>query len=130
MKTRLILLIAAASTLGLAAPAVAGETPAAVAADAQEKPVTQALNNSVAANVQTTDAINAANQNQYELDRAAYRAATAVRREKMAIDDEAYARQQAAYADAMAAWRIQTDDCKRGHQKACNAPTPVPADFY
>ena len=35
-----------------------------------------------------------------------------------------------AYADAMEAWRIQTAACKRGHDRACNAPTPDPADYY
>lgn len=99
-------------------------------ADAQEKPVTQSLNGSVAATTTTANAINAANQDQYELDRAAFRAEVAARHAKIATDQDAYARQQAAYADAMAAWRIQTDECKRGILKSCKKPTPVPADFY
>jgi len=30
----------------------------------------------------------------------------------------------------MAAWRLQVEDCRRGRTRACNAPTPQPADFY
>jgi hypothetical protein len=30
----------------------------------------------------------------------------------------------------MEAWRIQDAVCKRGHQRACNAPSPDPANFY
>ena len=49
---------------------------------------------------------------------------------QVASQDVHYARQQQAYAQAMEAWRIQDAACKRGHQRACNAPSPDPADFY
>lgn len=100
------------------------------AMDAQERPVTQSLNNSVAANAAAANATNAAQQDQYALDRAAFRAEVAARRAKIAMDEAAYARQQDAYASAMAAWRIQNDECKRGVLKSCKKPTPVPSDFY
>ena len=127
--SRLILILAAPSVLMVSSLAFA-EDAASTAADAREQPVTQALNDSVAANAQATSAQNAANQNQYELDRAAFRAQVAARREKIMVDEDAYAKQQNAYADAMGAWRIQTDECKRGILKSCKKPTPVPADFY
>ena len=44
--------------------------------------------------------------------------------------DARYVRQQVAYADAMTAWRAQVRACKNGYKRACNAPTPNPADFY
>lgn len=100
------------------------------ALDTQERPVTQSLNNSVAANAAATNALNAAQQEQYALDRAAFRAEVAARRAKIAMDNDAYARQQDAYANAMVAWRIQNDECKRGILKSCKKPTPVPSDFY
>jgi hypothetical protein len=127
--SRLILILAGPSVLMVSSLAFAQDT-APTAADAQEQPVTQALNDSVAANTGAVNAQNAANQDQYELDRAAFRAQVAARHEKIMMDDAAYAKQQAAYADAMAAWRIQTDECKRGILKSCKKPTPVPADFY
>lgn len=125
MKYRFGSLLIATSLLAL--PVIA---PAQNALDAQEKPVTQSLNNNVAANAAATNAMNAAQQDQYALDRAAFRAEVAARRAKIAMDEAAYARQQNAYADAMLAWRIQNDECKRGILKSCKKPTPVPADFY
>lgn len=106
------------------------QTPSTTAADAREQPVTEALNNSVAAQAEANIAVREAQQDQYELDRASFRAEVVARREKIEMDQEAYARQQTAYADAMAAWRIQNDECKRGILKSCKKPTPVPADFY
>src|ERR671937_847386 len=102
--SRLILIIAAPSMLVVSSLAFA-QNAARTAADAQEQPVTQSLNNNVAATTQAATAQNAANQDQYELDRAAFRAEVAARHAKIEMDQEAYAKQQNAYADAMAAWR-------------------------
>lgn len=121
--------ILAASALALSST-VSAQNSTTAGANAKEQPVTQSLNNSVATRAATTNAVNAANQDQYELDRAAFRAEVAARRAKIEMDDAAYARQQTAYADAMAAWRIQNDECKRGILKSCKKPTPVPSDFY
>jgi hypothetical protein len=124
-----LLILAAVPAFAISSAAFAQEAARAVA-DIKEEPVTQSLNNGVAANAATTNAVNAANQDQYELDRAAFRAESATRRLKTELNEEAYAKQQMAYADAMAAWRIQNDECKRGILKSCKKPTPVPADFY
>jgi hypothetical protein len=71
-----------------------------------------------------------ADQARYDADMAEYRAALREHDARMA-DDAAYsARQERAYADAMTAWRIQSNDCKRGITAACRAPTPRPADFW
>jgi hypothetical protein len=129
MTSSFKLLLAAAPLFAIATAAMA-QTAESTGADAQEKPVTQSLNSGGAAQAATANAVNAANQDQYELDRAAFRAQVAARREKIMLDEEAYARQQNAYADAMTAWRIQNDECKRGILKSCKKPTPVPADFY
>lgn len=127
--SRLILILATPSLLVISSLAYAQDN-VSTAADAREQPVTQALNHNEAAQAQTANAVNAAQQTQYELDRAAFRAEVAARREKIIADEAAYAKQQNAYADAMAAWRIQNDECKRGILKSCKKPTPVPADFY
>lgn len=129
MSRHLWMLLAAAPILGLSLPAQA-QTGASVAADAKEQPLTDALNAGGASAAAASNATTAAMQDQYELDRARFRAEAAARREKMTDDDVAYAKQQQAYADAMHAWRIQTDECKRGILKSCKKPTPVPADFY
>lgn len=77
-----------------------------------------------------TVAMTAANQAQYDADRQAYM--DALVRHDAAVDrtDARYARQRNAYADAMSVWRAQVAACKRGHQKACDMPTPNPADYY
>lgn len=129
MSPRLMIILAAVPMLAVPGASLAQDA-ARTVSDAQEKPVTQSLNNSVAATAATNNAVNAANQDQYELDRAAFRAEVAARHAKIEMDEDAYARQQNAYADAMLAWRIQTDECKRGILKSCKKPTPVPGDFY
>ena len=111
----------------LAMPALAQNS---TAADVAEQPVTQSLNAGGAAEAAQGNAVENARQDQYELDRAAFRAQVVARREKIMTDEAAYAKQQQAYADAMAAWRIQSDACKAGERAACKARTPVPADFY
>lgn len=130
MTPRIFMLIAMSSAACIALPASAQTDSGRPAQDAQEQPVTQTLNRDGAAEAATAGAANEANQAQYDLDRAAYRAEVVSRREKIMFDEATYARQQAAYADAMAAWRLQTDECKRGILKACKQPTPVPADFF
>ena len=129
MKRRIPLVLTLAPILLAATPSLAQDA-ARAAADAAEQPVTQSLNNNAAAAAATTNAVNAAREDQYELDRAAFRAEIAARHAKIMSDETAYAKQQNAYADAMAAWRIQNDECKRGILKSCKKPTPVPADFY
>lgn len=98
---------------------------------------TQALNAGVAAQTNAaaaTNAVNAevaaANQAQYETDRQAYMAALV--QHDRAVDRTAArtVRQQTAYADAMAVWRVQVEQCKKGRQKACELPPPNPADYY
>lgn len=92
------------------------------------------LNGAAAAQSQaSTDAAAAsagANQAQYAADRAAYMDALVHHDRAVNRTDARYLRQQNAYADAMAAWRAQADACRHGHPRACNAPTPNPADFY
>ena len=104
---------AAAQTDAVRQPtaAVAGaNTDVAVAAD-------------VSANAQSGAALDA--KAQYAADMAAYNR-TLDRNDRR---QRRYARNQRAYADAMAAWRIQVRDCHQGVTAACNAPTPDPAAF-
>lgn len=71
-----------------------------------------------------------ANQAQYDADRAAYMEALVRHDHAVNRADMRYRRQQNAYADAMAVWRAQVTECKRGNRQACNMPAPNPADFY
>ncbi|MET0270375.1 MAG: hypothetical protein ABW173_08095 [Sphingomonas sp.] len=127
---RLALVMTAVAAL--ATPALAQQTPAPTsrAADAREQPVTQALNTVIDNNLNAQAAISAEQQAQYDLDRAAYREAVMARAAVVGADKARYVRQEDAYARAMIAWRIQTDECKRGILKSCSKPTPRPADFY
>ncbi len=97
---------------------------------AQDQSTTQTLNKAVAAVGNDAEKINAENQAQYEADVAAYRAAYDAHAAKTTRDDVRYARQQRAYADAMAQWRMQVAACKDGKQSACDLPTPDPAAYY
>lgn len=89
-------------------------------------PGTANANANVQGNIAATATVSANNNAQYDADVANYDAA--MRAHGRA--DARYARQKRAYADAMAAWRIQTAACLKGHQVACNAPAPDPANFY
>ena len=91
---------------------------------------TAALNTQAGSAAQASNSINAANQAQYELDRQAY--VTALVQHDHAVDrtNARAVRQQNAYADAMAVWRVQVQACKKGSNKACEMPPPNPADFY
>ena len=67
----------------------------------------------------------------YRMDRRAYIAAVEAQHDREVNRyDRRYARQQVAYAEAMAAWRVQVAACKRDDRQACAAPTPRVADFY
>lgn len=102
----------------------------ALPAVAQQAQSTAALNAEVATANGAAATANAANQAQYDADRQAYMDALTAHDAAVDRSDARYVRQRNAYADAMAVWRVQADACKRGHQKACKAPTPNPADYY
>lgn len=93
-------------------------------------PGTHLANGNVNNAIASTQMTNATNQAQYSADVAAYDQAMRAHGHAVARQDSHYARQQQAYANAMEAWRIQDAACKHGNQKACNAPSPDPADFY
>jgi len=107
------------------------------AINAAGAPGTAAINNQVATTTQANNDANAATiaqyqetQAQYDADRAAYMDALVKHDSAVNRTDARYVRQQRAYADAMRAWRAQVWACKHGHPRACDAPTPNPADFY
>ncbi len=106
------------------------DTPKSQAINAQEAPVTRALNNTVD-QATTVDAVGAQmDQQQYQEDLAAYHDAVMANHADAMKDQRRFDRQQRAYADAMAQWRAQTDACNKGKLKACKLPTPNPADYY
>jgi hypothetical protein len=100
------------------------------AVNAKEGPVTDSLNAQANAGAATTAAASTANQAQYDIDRQAYIDALVQHDAAVNRTDARYMRQQRAYADAMAVWRVQVQECKKGHQRACNLPTPNVADYY
>lgn len=129
----LALAAAAAVAFTTAAPAQEQTTPPSPenqAANVREKPVTGALNNAVQTNLVGQFEMNAEQQGQYEIDRKQYRDAVRERAAAIGADTARYLRQEEAYARAMFAWRVQTEDCRRGKLKECSKPTPVPADYY
>jgi hypothetical protein len=69
-------------------------------------------------------------QAQYQSDMAAYEQSLEANHRAARRDQAHYDHQRRAYADAMAAWRDQVYACHHGSDRACNAPTPNPADFY
>ena len=89
-------------------------------------PGTANANANVQGNIAATATVNANNTAQYESDLANYDAAMRAHGHA----DARYARQKRAYADAMAAWRLQVAACEKGHQVACKAPAPYLANFY
>lgn len=125
-------LLAGFVAAGLALPALAQayDPGSAQPAPASPNPGTAAANSAVEQAVDSRAAIDAEGQAQYEADRASYLAALAQHDRAVDRTDARYARQQRAYADAMAVWRWQVNRCKHGSQRACNLPTPNPADFY
>lgn len=108
--------------------AVVATTPA-LAQNSSPAAVAEANNAAAAQATQQTN-MNANEVARYEEDRAAYLTALRSHNREAAMDAHIYDRQQRAYADAMFAWRVQVEDCRRGIRKACNAPTPDPANFW
>jgi hypothetical protein len=108
--------------------AVVATTPA-LAQNSSPAAVAEANNAAAAQATQQTN-MNANEVARYEEDRAAYLTALRTHNHEAAMDARIYDRQQRAYADAMFAWRVQVEDCRRGKRKACNAPTPDPANFW
>lgn len=103
----------------------------ATAAGAQT--TTQAANTDAATQAAAptvADAVNADAQAQYQSDMTAYEQSLRANHHEAVRDQVHYEHQRAAYADAMAAWRHQVYACKHGSNRACNAPSPNPADFY
>jgi hypothetical protein len=93
-------------------------------------PGTSMANGTIQGNIQANKDQNADNQAQYQQDLAAYDSAMQAHGHAIARQDTHYAHQQQAYANAMEAWRAQTYACRHGSDRACNAPTPDPADYY
>lgn len=137
MFARSIIAITALIAVAPLAAQSSNKTDAAhMAADAKEMPQTQSLNNQVSgavAQVQTANAVTQAqndiNQAQYAEDKAAYEAAMRQHNREVLATDATFMRQQDAYALAMRDWRAQVEMCKRGHQSACNLPTPDPRNY-
>jgi len=134
MTIRILIATAALAAL-IPAAAQAQQTSTAVAATA-EVPETQALNNGVNQAIVETKTANAVamaqadiNQQDYEADKAAYTKAMRQYRRDTVATDVTYVRQQNAYAMAMRDWRAQVVMCKKGHQSACNLPTPDPRNY-
>ncbi|MGC6328973.1 hypothetical protein [Rhizorhabdus sp. FW153] len=133
--TMRILLATAAMAVLVPAAGQAQQTSAAIAATA-EMPETRALNNGVNQAIVETKTANAVamaqadiNQQDYEADKAAYAKAMRQYRRDVMATDASFARQQDAYAMAMRDWRAQVVMCKKGHQSACNLPTPDPRNY-
>lgn len=66
----------------------------------------------------------------YARDRAAYDEAVRAHGRETARYAADYVRSQRAYAMAMDEWRAQVDACDAGVRRACYAPTPEPADYW
>jgi len=138
MKTKSIALALALLCGGAAA--TAQTTPAAPSGAENDvnSPDVAAANRAVAAEAATREnavaAVNAENQAtaeaQYAADLAAYRNAVRAHNREVARDTRIAERQERAYADAMRDWRRQVYACKHGSTRACNAPSPNPADYW
>ncbi|MDO6413114.1 hypothetical protein Q4F19_01850 [Sphingomonas sp. BIUV-7] len=105
-------------------------TPRADAVNAQEAPVTANLNGQSGAAAANTASASTADQAQYDVDRQAYLDALVQHDRAVDRTDARYMRQQRAYADAMSVWRVQVQECKKGHQRACKLPPPNVSDYY
>jgi hypothetical protein len=73
--------------------------------------------------------VEAQRDQQYAEDRAVYEAAVRARGRKIERQDTRDERVQNAYLKAMTDWRIQVEACKKGKNKACDAPAPDPANY-
>jgi hypothetical protein len=100
-------------------------TPRSDAIAAETAPGVAAANNQVAA--QTSPS--AIDPVQATKDRLAYRAALRARHRTIAVDAAIQEQREGAYAQAMADWRVQVAACKRGHQRACDMPSPDPQNY-
>lgn len=106
------------------------DTPKHAAVDAQEAPVTRELN-AVAGQQAAGDVIaGEVDQKHYRQDMAAFHDALMANKAEAMRDEARFERQQRAYADAMAQWRLQVAACDKGRTRACKLPTPNPADYY
>ncbi|RZM34450.1 MAG: hypothetical protein EOP67_16985 [Sphingomonas sp.] len=92
----------------------------------ESRPVVAAANRQALAESAQGGAVLAEDQARYAADVAAYHAALREHGRDVAVS----ARQERAYAMAMADWRAQVDACDRGRRRACEAPAPNPADYW
>ncbi|HEX4694348.1 hypothetical protein [Sphingomonas sp.] len=125
-------LVFAALGLIAAAPAVAqttgpGTAPSTAAANRR---AADAIDARDSARADANAAVAADAQSQYSRDLAAYDSAVRARHAATMRDRMHYNHQRRAYAMAMEAWRAQVAACRRGHRRACNAPSPNPAAFW
>ena len=122
-----LVVTATALALALGTSALAQMTPTPSGPGQSGAMTADQLNGHVAHQVQMRDDARA----QARRDRMAFRAAS-MRRYHLSVEryQTQYARREAAYADAMAAWRGQVYACHHGHDSACRAPTPRVSDFY
>lgn len=130
-------LIAAPATAQTTSPADAPSTPLPYdpghdgtnarsdAIAAETAPGTAAANAEVAQQTPRT----AVDTAQYSRDLAAYREAVRARADVITADAALQSDRERAYAMAMADWRTQVEACKRGHPRACDMPSPNPADY-
>ena len=105
------------------------DTPRTRVIDDAERSAVEAANRAALNETRDQGGRIADNEAQYARDVAAYRAALRGRAHVIAADAAFQARQERAYADAMADWRVQVSDCRRGIRAACAAPTPDPVDY-
>jgi len=96
----------------------------------ESRPGVAAANREALAQTAEGGAVLAADQARYATDMANYRAALRANRRVANLDAAIEARQERAYAMAMADWRAQVDACDRGRTRACKAPAPNPADYW
>lgn len=115
----------------VAAPAVAQtHTPQSDAISAATAPGTAAANDRAGARVAQRAGGQAVDQARYAEDMAAYGRAVRARHRGMVRDERTYGRQQRAYADAMADWRLQVAACRRGNTRMCRMPAPDPSRYF
>lgn len=96
----------------------------------ESRPGVVAANREALAKSAQSGAVVAGEQARYAADLANYRAALLANQRTISRDAAIEARQERAYALAMADWRAQVDACDRGKSRACKAPAPNPADYW
>jgi hypothetical protein len=95
------------------------------AVDAVEAPITAELNSRVTSDLYGTQARNAQAEAEYDARMRQYEQADDASSQAQAR----YSYQQRAYALAMSDWRAQVAACRDGYTRACDAPSPDPADY-